>query len=321
MQVQTFSSPSFWRPTTACAPPLDQVVAQSAERLERDLGLEMAEKARRQWGKTIEKNGTSEMTAVWLTGNWMADLKPDQMASQDHTGYVLPMLQASPHPAAPAMLEVVDHFLPTLTRPRDRNHLVESAARALRRSTVEEARLAFGQFCGALSDGGLGVRRYLAEQVIAQDPDHAAVMRFGLEVARKLDDGTPLGQHQASRALYASFFATKATSMESEMLPVMAAALQSHPGNTLWSEDKFTSRFPDTVALITDPTPQVRVSRACLEALGDPLFARAEDPVATLQQIGQLWPERQKMQAAVTSGVRYQGERLVVGGVSLRTKA
>lgn len=321
MQVQAFSSSAFLRPTAASALPLDQVVDQAADRLERDLGLEMAEKARRQWGKSIEKNGTSEMTAVWLAGNWLADLKPDQMATQDHTGYVLPMLKASPHPAAPAMLEVVDHFLPTLTKARDRNHLVESAARALRRSSVEEARLAFGQFCGALSDGGLAVRRYLAEQVMARDPEHAPVMRFGLEVARKLDDGTPLGQHQASRALYASFFATKATSMASEMLPVMAAGLQSHPGNTLWSEDKFTSRFPDTVALLTDPGPQVQVARACLEALGDPLFARADDPVATLQRIGTLWPERQKMQAAVSSGVGYQGERLLVGGVALRTKA
>lgn len=101
----------------------------------------------------------------------------------------------------------------------------------------------------------------------------------------------------------------------------MAAALQSHPGNTLWRDDRFATRYPDTVALITSEEPQVNVARANLQALGDPLFAKSDDPVGTLQQIGQLWPERQKLVATQFAGVRQEGDHLRVGGVALRVKA
>lgn len=315
VQPHSFHVP-FARPVQAA--PLEDVISDSVQRMEVDLGAELAAKARKEWEK---KSNVGEMAPVWMAGNWLGDLKPQQMAEQDHSGYVFPLLREAATPAAPFALEVVDRFLPTLTSARDRNHLVESAARCLRKSTEAEARLHFGLFCGALSDGGLAVRRYLAEQVIEQQPEFADVMQHGLAVAEKLDDGTRLGQHQASRALYSSFFATKATSMPREQLKILAAGLQSHPSNTLWREEQFKIRFPDTVQLITDPAPQVRVAQANLDALGDPLFAQSEDPVKTLQQIGQLWPERQKMKVGSSAGIRLEGAHLRVGGVVLRTKA
>jgi hypothetical protein len=318
VQAHSFHTP-FARPVQAA--PLDQVMIDSVQRMEADLGPEVALRARTDWEKKLAKNQSTEMTPVWMAGNWLSELEPDQMAAQDHTSYVLPFLRETTHPAAPAMVEVVDRFLPTLTSARDRNHLVESAARALRRSTEREARFAFGMFCGALTDGGLAVRRHLAEETIAKDPQFTDLMQFGLEVASRLDDGTRLGQHQASRALYSSFFATKATATPAEELKVTAAGIQSHAGNTLWQENEFRNRFPDTVALITDPSLQVKVAQVNLDVLGDPLFAQTDDPVGMLRKIGILWPERKKWKAEQSTGIRMQGDHLLVGGVALRTKA
>ncbi|MCE7869243.1 hypothetical protein DYH09_02575 [bacterium CPR1] len=322
-----------WRPSAFQAPtrasavpalskgePLDVLVRGSVDSMMAALGPELAERASRTWGKGLEKAaaGPATMVAVWLASNWLADLKPEQLSGQDHTPYVLPFLRASNHPAAPAILEVVDHFLPQLPSPRDRNHLVESAARALRRETVGQARLAFGQFCGALGDGGLAVRRHLAEQVRASDPEQAELMTFGLKLAERLDDRTPLGQHQASRSLYACFMTSQFADSDPEQRCVAAAAVLSYPGNTLWSENAFASRFPDTVALIQDPGRLEEVARTCLETLGQqyglPKVLEQGEPVATLQQIGALWPQLRQLYPAPAAGVQLEADRVVVGG-------
>ncbi len=322
-----------WRPSVYQAPvrssavpalstgePLDVLVKSSVDSMRTALGPELAERASRTWGKGLEKAaaGPATMVAVWLASNWLADLKPEQMSGQDHTPYVLPFLRASTHPAAPAMLEVVDHFLPQLTSTRDRNHLVESAARALRRETVAQARLAFGQFCGALTDGGLAVRRHLAEQVRASQPEQAELMTFGLKLAERLDDQTPLGQHQASRALYSCFMTSQFADSDPEQRCVAAAALLSYPGNTLWSENAFSTRFPDTVALIQDPGPLEEVARTCLTTLsqqfGLPKVLEQGEPVATLQQIGALWPQLRQLYPPPAAGVQLEAGRVVVGG-------
>ncbi len=328
MQV-SWRPPVFQAPVRASAAPalstgepLDVLVQSSVDSMRGQLGPELAERAARTWGKGLEKaaTGPATMIAAWLAANWLADLKPEQMASQDHTPYVLPFLRASTHPAAPAMLEVVDQFLPTLTNPRDRNHLVESAARALRRETTEQAHLAFGEFCGALTDGGLAVRRHLAEKVQASDPDQIEVMRFGLGVASRLDDESPLGQHQASRALYACF-RTGQLEATPEQRTVSAAAILSYHGNTLWSENSFPTRFPDTVQQIQDPSRMQQVATACLETLSQlyslsDLTGRAA-PLETLQEIGSLWPHLREVYRVCQShspGVQLEHGRVRVGG-------
>lgn len=320
MQVHALGL-SFARPTAASTgpEPLDRVVLRSADSMAADLGAELAEKARQAWTKTLGSN--TEMAPAWMTANWMYDLKKEQILGQDHTPYVLPILRQSQHEAAGEVLATIDRFLPSLESPRDRNVLVESAARALRKSTVEEVRQYFGMFCAGMTDGGLEVRRHLAQQTIERDARHADVMQFGLEVARRLDDGTKLGQHQASRALYASFFACRLTSMPAEQLKIAAAGLQSHHSNTLWSEEKFSHRYPDTASLITEESVAAHVAQTCLEVLGDPMLARKPDPIDTLQRIGELWPMRELIRVAPSAGIAFTGDHVRVGGVALRKKS